>query len=119
MISIVNPEIKHLSLASEPNSLLSLESWVNSICDGYKISVELYGNILIALSEAVNNAIIHGNENHIEKKATIISKIEQKKIVFSVSDEGVGFDFTQLPDPTLPENIEKPQGRGIFLMKHL
>ena len=84
MISVVNPEIKHLSLASEPNSLLSLESWVNSICDGYKISVELYGNILITLSEAVNNAIIHGNENQIEKKATVISKIEQEKIVFSV-----------------------------------
>ena len=59
MISVLNPEIKQLSLPSEANSLLSLESWINSICDGYKISVELYGNILIALSEAVNNAIIH------------------------------------------------------------
>ena len=79
MISIVNPEIKHLSLASEPNSLLSLESWVNSICDGYKISVELYGNILIALSEAVNNAIIHGNENQIEKKQLLFLKLNKKK----------------------------------------
>ena len=97
MISVVNPEIKHLSLASEPNSLLSLESWVNSICDGYKISVELYGNILIALSEAVNNAIIHGNENQIEKKATVVSKIEKEKIVFSVSDEGVGLILPNFP----------------------
>ena len=119
MISVLNPEIKHLSLPSEANSLLSLESWINSICDGYKISVELYGNILIALSEAVNNAIIHGNKNQKERKAHVVSKIEKEKIVFTVSDEGKGFDFTQLPDPTLPENIEKPQGRGIFLMKHL
>ena len=49
----------------------------------------------------------------------MVSKIEKEKIVFTVSDEGEGFDFTQLPDPTLPENIEKPQGRGIFLMNHL
>ena len=79
MISIVNPEIKHLSLASEPNSLLSLESWVNSICDGYKISVELYGNILIALSEAVNNAIIHGNKNQKKERHMWFLKLKKKK----------------------------------------
>ena len=119
MINTAYTEKKQLSLASEPKSLLSLESWVNSICESYKISVELYGNILIALSEAVNNAITHGNQNDVSKNTLVVSKIENEKIIFTVSDEGEGFDFSTLPDPTLPENIEEPQCRGIFLMNHL
>ena len=119
MISTSEPTIKQLLLPSESKSLLSLESWVNSLCDAYSISAELYGNILIALSEAVNNAISHGNGNVFEKNTLVVSSLEKKKLVFTVTDQGSGFDFSQLPDPTAPENIEKPQGRGIFLMTHL
>lgn len=119
MISTAGPIVKQLLLPSEPKSLLSLESWVNSLCDTYKISVEIYGNILITLSEAVNNAISHGNGNVIEKNTLVVSTLEKKKLIFTISDQGKGFDFTQLPDPTAPENLEKPQGRGIFLMNHL
>ena len=119
MISTAEPIIKQLSLPSDTKSLLSLESWVNSLCDAYSISVEIYGNILIALSEAVNNAISHGNANVFEKNTLVVSSLEKKKLVFTITDEGKGFDFSQLPDPTAPENIEKPQGRGIFLMNHL
>ena len=119
MISTSEPIIKQLLLPSEPKSLLSLESWVNYLCDTYKISVEIYGNILIALSEAVNNAISHGNGNVFEKNTLVVSSLDKKKLVFTITDQGNGFDFSQLPDPTSPENIEKPQGRGIFLMNHL
>ena len=119
MISTAEPIIKKLTLPSEPKSLLSLESWVNSLCDAYNISVEIYGNILIALSEAVNNAISHGNGNVFEKNTLVVSTLEKKKLVFTITDQGEGFDFSQLPDPTAPENIEKPQGRGIFLMNQL
>ena len=119
MISTAEPIIKKLTLPSEPKSLLSLESWVNSLCDAYSISVEIYGNILITLSEAVNNAISHGNGNVFEKNTLVVSTLEKKKLVFTITDQGEGFDFSQLPDPTAPENIEKPQGRGIFLMNHL
>lgn len=119
MISTAEPIIKKLTLPSEPKSLLSLESWVNSLCDAYSISVEIYGNILISLSEAVNNAISHGNGNIFEKNTLVVSTLEKKQLVFTITDQGTGFDFSQLPDPTAPENIEKPQGRGIFLMNHL
>ena len=119
MISTAEPIIKKLTLPSEPKSLLSLESWVNSLCDAYSISVEIYGNILISLSEAVNNAISHGNGNVFEKNTLVVSTLEKKQLVFTITDQGKGFDFSQLPDPTAPENIEKPQGRGIFLMNHL
>lgn len=119
MISALKPVVNKLSLLSEPKSLLSLESWVNSLCENYSITVELYGNILIALSEAVNNAIVHGNKNVVAKKALVVVSLAKDLLTFTVTDQGEGFDFLDLPDPTLPENLENPQGRGIFLMNHL
>ena len=119
MISTLDPVVTKLSLRAESKSLLILESSVNSLCEAHNISNEIYGNILIALSEAVNNAINHGNKNILEKKTLIISTFINNNLTFNVSDQGNGFDFSDLPDPTLPENIEKPHGRGIFLMRQL
>ena len=53
------------------------------------------------------------------QKTDIEYNIDSQTITFTVFDEGTGFDFNDLPDPTSPENLEKPQGRGIFLMNHL
>ena len=119
MISALNPVENKLCLRSDPKSLLSLESWINSLCESNYISVELYGNILIALSEAVNNAIIHGNKNIVDKETLVVASFTDSLLTFTVTDQGSGFNFLDLPDPTLPENLEKPQGRGIFLMNHL
>ena len=119
MISSLKPVENKLRLRSDPKSLLSLESWINSLCESNYISVELYGNILIALSEAVNNAIIHGNKNIVDKETLVIASFTDSLLTFTVTDQGSGFNFLDLPDPTLPENLEKPQGRGIFLMNHL
>ena len=119
MISTVEPVADKISLASESKSLLVLEEWINKLCDLYQISVEQYGNVLIAITEAVNNAIIHGNKNVANKKTDIEYSIDNQTITFTIFDEGNGFDFNDLPDPTSPENLEKPQGRGIFLMNHL
>ena len=119
MISTVEPVADKISLASETKSLLVLEEWINKLCDLCQISVEQYGNVLIAITEAVNNAIIHGNKNIANKKTDIEYNIDNQTITFTVFDEGTGFDFNDLPDPTSPENLEKPQGRGIFLMNHL
>ena len=119
MISTVEPVANKISLASESSSLLILEDWINALCELYQVSVEQYGNVLIALTEAANNAIIHGNKNSIDKKTEIEYNIQDNTIAFTITDEGSGFDYNDLPDPTSPENIEKPQGRGIFLMNHL
>ena len=119
MISTVDPVINQLSLASESKSLLILEDWINSLCEAYDIGEELYGNILIAVTEAVNNAIIHGNKNDVIKKTLVSYQSSEKNLVFIVKDCGVGFDFNNVKDPTDPNNIEQPNGRGIFLMRHL
>jgi serine/threonine-protein kinase RsbW len=71
------------------------------------------------LTEAVNNAIVHGNKTDRNKVVTVEIRRDRNLIVCFISDEGRGFDFNHLPDPTAPENIENIGGRGIFLMKHL
>jgi serine/threonine-protein kinase RsbW len=112
-------EAQKLELDSTMDSLKEVEKFIDQVCLDYKIKEDFYGNILIAVTEAVNNAIIHGNKQNPQKKFSLSFNSAEDKITFSVSDQGEGFDFTNLPDPTEPENIEKPNGRGIFLMKNL
>ena len=119
MPNAVDSVLNSLSLSSETKSLLILEKWINKLCETHFISSEKYGNILIAVTEAVNNAIIHGNLNVVSKKTVVSYDISEKTLSFFIKDEGVGFDFNNLPDPTDPENIETPEGRGVFLMRHL
>lgn len=73
--------------------------------------------LTMAIREAIINAIIHGNKRKINKLVNINYLINNKMIKVSVSDEGKGFDYKRLPNPTLPENILKPYGRGIFFIK--
>ncbi len=96
-----------------------VESFIDNSRDEYKISDDLYGNILVAITEAVNNAIQHGNQSDKEKLVKLTCNSGPHEITFTIEDEGGGFDFNTLPDPTSNENILKPDGRGIFLMKHL
>ena len=85
----------------------------------YEISDELFGNMLITLTEAVSNAIIHGNSESDAKKVKVSTSRFDNKILFKVQDEGDGFNPDVLPDPTSPENILTPGGRGVFLMRQL
>lgn len=108
-----------LEINSDISNISQVEQLIDTVCEDLNVSEDNYGNILIAVTEAVNNAIIHGNKNNPEKLVKVeVDKIT-KEVVFSIYDDGGGFDYTKLPDPTAPENIEKPDGRGIFLMKNL
>ena len=108
-----------LTFASKPENINIVEKLVDEISAEFNLSSEIYGNVLVATVEAVNNAILHGNKMDPKKKVKFSFRIEDKWITFTVKDEGTGFNFSNIPDPTLPENLEKPHGRGIFLMKHL
>lgn len=108
-----------IEVASKLDSITEVETLIDNVCEELKLNEDHYGNILIAVTEAVNNAIIHGNKYALDKKVKVDVKKEEGEILFTVADEGNGFDFNNLPDPTAPENIEKPDGRGIFLMKNL
>lgn len=112
-------EFQSVSFASSIDNLNLAESLVDDVCSKCNIHEDHYGNILIAVTEAVNNAIKHGNKNVSSKKVNIQVHESENDIQIKVVDEGDGFDFDNLPDPTSPENIEKESGRGIFLMKSL
>lgn len=108
-----------ISIPSSSGNVVIVEKLINDICSSYRVSEDHYGNILVAVTEAVNNAIHHGNKADPSKKVDVEFKATDKHISFVIHDQGTGFDPSALPDPTNPENIEKPSGRGVFLMKHL
>lgn len=108
-----------LSFKSETNNIAEVEKLVDSICEEYQVHEDFYGNILISLTEAVNNAIVHGNKLDPEKNVHVSYGAAGDTLQFTITDEGPGFDYDNLPDPTAPENIEKPNGRGVFLMRNL
>lgn len=110
---------ENLRISSDTQNIRLVERVIDDVCDQYKVNEDRYGNILIAVTEAVNNAIQHGNHNNPEKSVTITYNIDPSSITFFIKDEGNGFDHKNLPDPTAPENIDKINGRGIFLMKNL
>lgn len=110
---------QRIEFAAKAENIALAEKLIDEACSRYKVHESLYGNILIALTEAVNNAIHHGNALDPSKQVVLGYTIEGDKIIFMVSDEGPGFDFEHLPDPTDPQNIEKPHGRGVFLMRAL
>ena len=83
------------------------------------IDPNLYPNILISLTEAVNNAMQHGNRYDNTKKIVVAYCEAPHQIRLTISDEGSGFDPYKIPDPTENDQIEVEGGRGVFLMKQL
>ena len=108
-----------IQVPSLTENIRMIESFIDNAKDRFHLDDDIYGNIMIAVTEAVNNAIKHGNSNDKAKNVHLSLSLDESMIKFVVKDEGTGFDYANLPDPTAPENIEKPGGRGIFLMKHL
>jgi serine/threonine-protein kinase RsbW len=96
-----------------------VEDFVRELVVRLNIDENLYPNILISLTEAVNNAMIHGNKLD-ERKAVMVTCQEKKhQLQFIISDEGKGFDPYKIPDPTSEDRLETEGGRGVFLMKSL
>jgi serine/threonine-protein kinase RsbW len=108
-----------LKLSSDARNIALVESFVERAVEQYQIAPDIYGNILITLTEAVNNAIIHGNSNDESKTVQIQLKRKENCLAVRVTDEGDGFDHSAVPDPTAPENLLQVGGRGVFLMQQL
>jgi serine/threonine-protein kinase RsbW len=109
----------HIEIPSLSENIRMIESFIDNAKEKFHLDDDIYGNIMIAITEAVNNAIKHGNLSDSSKNVSLSLSLDERLIKFRIEDEGQGFDYENLPDPTSPENIEKPGGRGIFLMKHL
>ena len=112
-------QIESLSIPSEFDSVQRVESLIDNVCERLSVNEDSYGNVLIAVTEAVNNAILHGNKMNKDLNVDLYVGDKETDFCFSVKDHGDGFNFNNLPDPTAPENINKEDGRGIFLMRSL
>jgi len=108
-----------ISIPSLIENIQVIESFIDNAKEAFEINDDLYGNIMISVTECISNAIVHGNQSESSKLVHLELQMEPGLLRCSIEDEGIGFDFNQLPDPTDPENLEKTGGRGIFLMKHL
>ena len=108
-----------LTLASDPTNINKVEQLVDQIANQYKLDQEKHANLLISLTEAVNNAIIHGNKQDRSKTVSIKLARTSSGIALRVTDQGCGFNYNSLPDPTSPERICECGGRGVFLMNQL
>lgn len=108
-----------LSIPSEIGNIIKVENFIENFTDLFGIQPELFGKISLSVIEAVNNAILSGNKLSAEKLVKLEAWKDDHKFYVSVADEGEGFDYTHIPDPTLPVNVVKDAGRGLYLMKTL
>jgi len=109
-----------LQLPSNHESVAVLENFVDDLVSNLHIGDDVYANLMTCLNEAITNAIFHGNKQNPDKKVYInLEVINQKRLIFNVADEGAGFDFNDIPDPTDEGNLEKLTGRGVYIMKKL
>lgn len=108
-----------ISIPSLMENIKIIESFIDNAKENFEINDDIYGNIMISVTECISNAIIHGNKGDKNKLVHLELLMEEDKLKFTIEDEGEGFDASILADPTAPENIEKPGGRGIFLMRNL
>lgn len=109
----------NIQIPSLLENIRIVESFIDNAKDKYALDDDIYGNIMIAVIESVNNAIVHGNNADKQKNVDLSLFLDEEQIRFIIKDEGNGFNINDLPDPTAPENLERTGGRGIFLMKHL
>jgi serine/threonine-protein kinase RsbW len=110
---------KKIKIESNLSNVRIVEKVIDEVTSDMGISQENYGKILVSTLEAVNNAILHGNNSNPEKIVSVGITYNSKNLKIKVRDEGTGFSPEMVPDPTTPENIESLNGRGVYLMSKL
>jgi serine/threonine-protein kinase RsbW len=110
-----------IKFASKPENIEIAEKFIEDVRIEAKIRDSVFEDIIVAVTEAANNAMMHGNKQNAERTVEIVCRVDKHGEILSlvVKDEGPGFDFDSIPDPTTYENIKRVNGRGVFLMKEL
>jgi serine/threonine-protein kinase RsbW len=106
------------SIISEIGNIVKVENFIDYLAEVYRVDINIFGKVSLAVIEAVNNAILYGNKQDASKRVRFFLEELDGKLFVTIKDEGEGFDFNFIPDPTLPDK-EKNAGRGLFLMKIL
>jgi serine/threonine-protein kinase RsbW len=117
--NVETSELYTLQLPSKPESITLLENLIEQIADKHQVSEDTFANMMTCLNEVAINAIVHGNKLDENKKVIVNAEVDAKRVVWTITDEGPGFDYDHLPDPTAEENLENLTGRGVFIVKQL
>lgn len=106
-----------LNLSSDTKNLAVLESFLTDVLRGHSMDEAAYHNAVVVFTEAVNNAMHHGNKRDASKTVEVDGRVEGTMLVLTIKDEGDGFNEAELPDPLHPDNLLREGGRGVFLIK--
>ncbi|MDZ7756235.1 ATP-binding protein [Rhodohalobacter sp.] len=109
--------LQTLTLHSTYEEVERVEQLLNSLQDELGFGDEFYARLMLAVSEAATNGILHGNKLDASKTVEIKAFRDNDKLIFETTDQGEGFEPEDAPDPLAEENLLKTSGRGIFLMK--
>jgi len=113
-------KILKLILPSKKENILKLESFLEQVYEKHNVISEQRNDISLALNEAVNNSIIHGNQCDPNKDVNITAEgVNEGTLRFVITDQGKGFNPSSIPDPTAPDRVTLPNGRGVFLINEL
>ena len=106
-------------MGSNPKNVHRVEEFLLKVNSALKIDDEKFGSLLVVVTEAVNNAIIHGNKRNPSKKVIVTCQRRGNVLIVKVKDEGKGFNPQAVPNPIHEDNLLRESGRGVFLMHQL
>ena len=107
-----------VAIPSDPSEARRVQEMIEKQLHNHHFDQREIFSIKLALEEALVNAIKHGNQMDRNKKVHVVYRIGSDRFEVTVADEGPGFDPADVPDPTAVENLERPSGRGLMLMRH-
>lgn len=113
------PTIFRLSLRSNPGNIQRVEKFLAKVGNAVDLDEIQTHKLMVSLTEAVNNAIIHGNRSDARKRVSVICEVLPGWLVFLIDDHGMGFQPDDVKNPLKDENLLRESGRGIFLMRTL
>ncbi|MBI5404458.1 MAG: ATP-binding protein [Ignavibacteriae bacterium] len=108
-----------LKIKSDRTEILKFEKVLEDINSEFGLEHDRFINCQIAVSEALVNAIVHGNKENPDKSVYISIDYDNSVLEIRIKDEGKGFNMEEIPDPTKSDNLLKEHGRGLYIIKSL
>lgn len=108
-----------IQIHSDKIYLDEVETFIRKFFETYHIQEKFFSKVLICVNEAVVNSVMHGNRFDAKKKVKIQSFTCHNYLYFRIIDEGEGFNYNDLPDPTDEKNLHSETGRGIYIIKNI
>jgi serine/threonine-protein kinase RsbW len=111
------PSAQRVEFPSKLSELPAVQQQIIDTCEAHDYPQDAIFAIRLALDEALSNAVRHGNDNDPDKSVKVDFTCDDRELTVVIEDEGHGFKPDALPDPTAEENLNRPHGRGVMLMR--